>query len=105
MTGVSVTGPGMYSDVLCHSRCGTLKISYCSVAMRAEYRSNFVALYGNGNVVLYGFIQYLIQSCSGLVIYSLDKVFKLGTLMKVFSYFLIAYSMYIILTLILRIIL
>ena len=53
MTGVSVTGPGMYSDVPCHSSCGILKYSYCSVAMSTEYRSNFVTLYGNGDVSIW----------------------------------------------------
>ena len=45
--GVSVTGPcrwPLYTDVLCHSRCSTLKNPHCSMAIIAEHKSKFAAL-------------------------------------------------------------
>ena len=35
----------MYTDALCHNRCGILKNTYCSMAMSAEYRSKYKALH------------------------------------------------------------
>ena len=40
--GVSVTGPRRCP---CRSGCGTLKNPHCSMAMSAEHRSKFAALY------------------------------------------------------------
>ena len=41
-----VRGPRYKLDAPCHSRCGTLQNTHCSMAMSAEYRSNF----GNGDL-------------------------------------------------------
>ena len=45
---VSVTGPRkwpLWTDALCHSRCGTLKNPHCSMAMSVEHRSKFSVLH------------------------------------------------------------
>ena len=60
--GISVTlihvpsGPRrwlLYTDALCHSRCGTLKNPNCSMAMRAVYRSKFPPFSGYGDVSIW----------------------------------------------------
>ena len=64
-TDVNVTGPRRWplqTDVPCHSRCGTLKNPHCSMAISAEYRSNY--------------LQAFTSNCD---VYTLEKTFSCWT--------------------------
>ena len=55
-TSVSGTGPRKWPlkrDAPCHSRCGMLKNTHCSMAMGAEYRSTFEPFIGNDDVSIW----------------------------------------------------